>query len=85
MSLASGEWKRYTLSAAGGAAIVLVGAVVWSMDVRADAKQALTATADHEVRIRAIERSIADLAALKDQLSEVRSDVKELIRRTPPK
>lgn len=85
MPLVSAEWKRYTISAAGGAALTLVAAVVWSMDVRADAKKALDTTTDHEARIRSLERGMADITALKEQMGEVRADVKELIRRTPPR
>lgn len=90
------EWIRNTLAAASGALAVVVTGVLAFGDVKRNASDALQACGDIriiysalEVRLRAAETSLAtqhsELESLRTSLREVRDDVKELLRRVPPK
>lgn len=74
-------WVRHTVSAAMGAAVVLVTVTLWFSDVKANAKTG----ADLAPRVDVLEKHEAedrrDAVSIKSLMDEVRSDVKELLRR----
>lgn len=80
-------WLRFTLTGlaglAGGAATVLVS----FQDVKHNANDAIEGVHAIEQRVRALESvattNSAKIASLKESMDEVRSDVKELLRRLP--
>lgn len=76
------NWARSTLTAAVGFGAGVFAVAIAFADVRALATNAKGATDDHEVRIRSLESHSADLRALKDQVVELRADIKVLLQRT---
>lgn len=74
-------WVRHTVSAAMGAGVVLVTVTLWFSDVKANAAKG----ADLAPRVDTLEKHEAedrrDAVSLKSLMDEVRSDIKELLRR----
>lgn len=90
------EWLRNTAAAVAGALSVVVVGVLAFGDVRSNAKRSLeelvdirTHSASLEARLRSAETALAtqksELDGFRASLREVRDDVKELLRRIPPK
>lgn len=86
MSPRASEWMRYTLTALAGAAAVLVTGTLTFGDVRRDAADAKQATDNLAPRVDRLEVEVrVDGVNIERRLVGIESDVKELLRRVPPK
>ncbi len=82
MSPSVPPWVRSIVSGTLAGGVILAGVVIAFGDVRHDASDAKAGFADHDPRLRRLE-SIVD--RMDRDVSEMRTDVKELLRRTPPR
>ena len=83
------DWAKAIGTFAGGIAAGAFGAGMFMGDLRTTATGASEGVKAHELRISTLEREAAAreeaFRSLKEQMAEVRADVKELLRRTPQK